>query len=453
MIRILPRAVLAGALGLAVAAAACRERRRHPDIVLITIDTLRADRLGIYGSRLGLTPHLDQFARGALVFERAYAVAPITAPSLSTAFTSHYPHETKVTDNGLTIPTEIETLAGFLREQGYETAAVVSNPVLTWPNRLDVRFESYDDDLPEREMYREEPTRRAARTTDAALKRWREHGSRPFFLWVHYMDPHGPYEAPGVLLEKADRATPAFDRMLPVSATDRGLGGIPKYQYLPGCFSSRDYVVRHNGAVASLDSELGRLLDSSELASLRTQGLICITADHGEALGEHDTWFAHGENLYQEMLRIPWIVKGRGIRQGRRPDLVSLVDLLPSLQDYLGTKADRSWRGVPVFRGPAQPDRILLAETFPAASAAQRYLAISVPASVILSEPGGWEYYREPKQRENLASGRTEEMHSLARWLRQETLRNDLTLVVPEAPERVLSPEAVRRLRSLGYLQ
>jgi arylsulfatase A-like enzyme len=107
--------------------AACRERVR-PDILLITVDRLRADRLGIYGSRQNLTPNIDRFAEGALVFDRAYAVAPITGPSLSSAFTSHYPHETKITDNGLLIPTGVATLAELLRRGGYETAAVVSKP-------------------------------------------------------------------------------------------------------------------------------------------------------------------------------------------------------------------------------------------------------------------------------------------------------------------------------------
>src|SRR6202022_3282378 len=116
---------------------------------------------------------------------------------------------------------------------------------------------------------------------------------RPFFLWVHYMDPHGPYVAPVPFLERSEKATVAEDRWLPVNPDNRGLGGIPKYQYFENCHWSRDYLVRHNAAIASLDQALGRLLAEPGISRLRQEGLICLTADHGEALGEHNTWFAH----------------------------------------------------------------------------------------------------------------------------------------------------------------
>jgi arylsulfatase len=428
-------------------------RRAKPDILLITVDTLRADRLGVYGSLLGLTPSLDRFAQGALVFDRAYAVAPITAPSLSSAFTSHYPHETKVTDNGLQIPPGVPTLSDLLRQEGYETAAVVSNPVLAAPSRLDPGFDSYDDTLPEQEKYRDEPTRRAGRTTDAALALWHVRRSKPLFLWVHYMDPHGPYEAPESFAEEATRVTGPEDRTLSVSADNRSSGAIPRYQYISGCRSSRDYLVRHNAAVAYLDSQIGRLLADPDVARLRGEGLICFTADHGEALGEHNTWFAHGENVYHEMIHVPWVVAGRGIRAGRRGDVVSLIDLLPSLFDQLRFPKSRRWRGLPIFRGPGPSDRVVFAATFPAASEAQRYVAVSASASAILSVPGGWECYSTPEETVNLSEKLPRPMRLLARRLLAELSRNDLGNLVPEAPERVRSPETLRRLRSLGYLQ
>ncbi len=432
-------------------AAGCR--RAKPDILLITVDTLRADRLGAYGSLLGLTSSLDRFARGALVFDRAYAVAPITMPSLSSAFTSHYPHETKVTDNGLQVPPGVPTLAELLRQEGYETAAVVSNPVLSAQGRLDPGFDSYDDALPEQEEYRDEPTRRAGRTTDAALARWRVRGSKPLFLWVHYMDPHGPYEAPESFTEQAARVTGPEDRVLSVSADNRSGGAIPRYQYISGCRSSRDYLVRHNAAVAYLDSQVGRLLADPEVARLRTDGLICFTADHGEALGEHNTWFAHGENVYDEMIRVPWVVAGRGIRAGRRGDVVSLIDLVPSLFDQLGFPMSGGWRGLPILRGPGPSDRAVFSATFPGASEAQRYVAVSASASAILSVPGGWECYSTPEETVNLSEKLPTPMRVLARRLLAELSRNDLANLVPEAPERIRSPEALARLRSLGYLQ
>jgi arylsulfatase A-like enzyme len=267
------------------------------------------------------------------------------------------------------------------------------------------------------------------------------------------MDPHGPYEAPDAFVEKAARVTDAADRVLPVSPSNRGLGGIPRYQYLPGCRSSRDYLVRHNAAVAYLDSELGRLLADPAIARLKERGLICFTADHGESLGEHDTWFAHGENVYEEMIRVPWIVAGRGVAPGRRPDVVSLIDLLPSLLDSIGLPVPSGLRGVPVFRRPGPADRVIFSATFPATSEAQRYAAVSASSTAILSVPGNWEYYTAPEETVDLAAGQPPQMRRLARWLLGELARNDLANLVPEAPERVGSPEALHRLRSLGYLQ
>ena len=434
---------------LVLASAGCS---RRPDILLVTIDTLRADRLGVHGSSLGLTPNLDRFGREALVFENAHTVVPITGPSLSSAFTSHYPHETKITDNGLPIPDKVPTLAEFLKSLGYETAAVVSNPVLRETGRLANGFDSYDDELPERQRYRDLPIRKAARTTDAALSRWRARGKKPFFLWVHYIDPHGPYEAPPEFLEVANRTTPPADRLLPVNATNLGLGGIPRYQYVENRRSSRDYLVRHNAAVAFLDREVGRLLNAPETDSLRRKGLVCVTSDHGESLGEHETWFAHGENVYEETLRIPWMVAGRGISVGRRKDLVSLIDLFPSLREVLGFKRDDSLRGLPVWRRPAPAERVLLAETYPNSSPAERYAAISPEATAILSQPGGWEYYRDARQLQDMGM-RSPELRSLARLLQTQVLRNDLIGVVSPARGRILSTEALRQLRSLGYLQ
>jgi choline-sulfatase len=173
-----------------------------PDVLLICVDTLRADHVGLYGYARRTTPRIDAFFSSGRVFESAYAAAPVTTPSIVSALTGLYPHRHGVRLLMQRIAPELATVADYLRQAGYQTAGVVSNAVLTdKATGLGERFGFYDDFVDEREGFREEMyERRAARTTDAAI-RWLSHerdADRPHFLFVHYIDPHGPYRPPKI---------------------------------------------------------------------------------------------------------------------------------------------------------------------------------------------------------------------------------------------------------------
>ncbi len=278
----------------------------RPNVVLITIDTLRADHLGCYGDASALTPALDDLARRGVRFATAVAHAPLTAPSHASILTSQTPLKHGMRDNGgYVLPAGVRSVAETFRNAGYGTAAFVSGFPLTRRFGLDRGFETYDDHLPRgsdkrRTAYVE---RSADRTTDAVVK-WLDATASsspsraPLFLWVHYFDPHAPYEPP---------------------AAFAGRVGSP-----------------YAGEIAFVDSQIARLLGHVETRVGLSRTLVLVTADHGESLGEHgeDT---HGIFLYDSTLRVPFIVAGPGVPSGRVPTTVARgIDVAPTLLDYAG---------------------------------------------------------------------------------------------------------------------
>jgi len=335
---------------LLLALGAC-QRDASPDLLLlISVDTLRADRLGAHGSPLGATPNLDRLAAESIVFTAAFAPSAHTLPSLTGLMTGRYPEEIGVRNNESAVASSVPTLASALREAGWRTHAVVSNWVLRRSSGLDAGFDSYDDTFPQLEATRPMPERIAADTTTAALKAIQtcraEPGAR-CFVWVHYQDPHGPYQPPQELRERFlehERRAQDGRRNLPLLDDFSGIGGIPNYQALEGEQEIAFYRAGYDGEVAYLDREVGRLL--AGLGEDVERAIVVFSADHGESLGEHDLWFAHGEHLTDVQVRIPIWLRVPGRPPERRGDVASLLDLNATLRALAtGAAPDPAARG------------------------------------------------------------------------------------------------------------
>ena len=310
------------AASAATLAIACGSGAPDVQLVLIlSVDTLRADRLGAHGSVLGLTPHLDALGAESLVFDAAYAPSAHTLPSIAALMTRRYPQELR-------------------REMG-----------------LDAGFDHFDDALPELEAARPMPERLGPDTTRAALaaldlclpgRRAR------CLLWVHYQDPHGPYTPPAELRAERlaeERRRPDAQRELPVLTGSYGSGGIPDYQVIDGRRDVAFYRAGYDGEVALLDAEIGNLLGAIRARGLWERTLVVFAADHGESLGEDDLWFGHGERLSEVQVRVPLWIRVPGTLPGSRTDVTSLLDVAPTLEALLlGTPS-----------GPEAPGRDLLA--------------------------------------------------------------------------------------------
>jgi arylsulfatase len=388
--------ILALAGTLATCLAGCGGAEPPPEgparrVILISCDTLRADRLGIYGYDRPVSPNLDAFAREALVFDEAYASAAHTVPALSSLFTSRLPDEIGATGNRKFIPAELMTLPELLAEFGIPSAAVVSNWALRRDHsgRDDVGihqgFAHYDDRMTSKEKNRDSFERWAPETTAAAVE-WLEERrpDGPFFLWVHYQDPHGPYTPPPELAAQFDRP-PGDEPPLELGRSVKGFGQLPSYQALGDERRPDFYRNRYDAEIRFFDRALGELLDYLRREGLYEDSLIVFTADHGESLGEHDYWFCHGENVYREVVRVPLLIRPPreaaiahdaergGVRRVER--VASLLDLCATSLAALGVEADAG-RGLSLLGAGAPEGRLVAQAFFPEVGRA-RWSAIS----------------------------------------------------------------------------
>ena len=452
-------------IGLMLAACA-PETPRGPAraVVLVTCDTLRADRLGCYGYERPTSPNLDAFARECVVFDSAYACAPMTLPALSSLMTGRMPSEVgAVPGNTSLVPAEVETLAERLSAAGVTTGAVVSNWLLRRQSEspdagLPQGFDAFDDTMTTRERNRPMFERLAPDTTDAALAWLERNGSRrPWFLWVHYQDPHGPYKPPEELAQLFDAEVPAGPE-LKVGKGPSGLGRIPRYQALGEERRAGVYRDRYDAEIRLFDRELGRLLDALRENGL-DDALVIVSADHGESLGEHGWWFCHGETLQRELVRVPLIVRyprgvpGPGVRG---PDGISRctlpashLDLWPTVLEALGVE-DPGSSGLSLL-GELPLERVLQQELIPHPGHAAWRAAFDGRWRLVLREGSAPELYDlalDPGELRDLAAAEPERVKSLLARIQEERAAGAVRgKPLPSGPQ---TEEALRRLGYVG---
>lgn len=409
-------------LAILLITASCR-RVSPPNVLLITLDTTRADRLGCYGYPRAMTLALDRIAEQGIVFDQAFAAAPLTTPSHATMLTGLYPPEHGIRINGEgALPSSIPTLAEYFAERGYRTGAFIGAFVLDRQFGLARGFEVYDDDMrggvySDTALYR---FRRGQDVTDSALQWLRQHAFERFFCWVHLFDPHSPYDPH------------------------------------PDMFGSRFLNSPYDGEIAYVDVQVDRLLRFLEDHRLQDRTLIVIAGDHGEGLDEH-LERTHGYLTYNTTLRVPlilrWPARWKSSRRISAP--VSLVDVMPTIIELCGGKTPPvSGRSlVPLLEGRAWPERDLYAETelpLRGHGWAPQYVLIRWP----------WKYIETTRAELFDLSSDGSEIHNLmasqslvaaqlaadlAAWQKQWQPRGNAAGVKLTEPDR-------RALESLGYV-
>ena len=433
---------------------------RAKRVILISCDTLRADRLGVYGYALPTSPALDAFAREALVFDAAWSTAPLTGPAMAAVFTGRMPEELGLASNRQMIAPQVTTLAETLSAAGIETAAIVSNWVLREQTKppgagISQGFAHYDDEMETLEVNRGLQERIAQDTTDAALA-WL--AGRPsdssFFLWVHFQDPHGPYTPPAEFVQRFQRPLGDEPPLEPAPEKDqRGHNTLPGYQQLGDERRPETYRIRYDAEIAYFDQELGRLLEGLRASGLDQDALIVFTADHGESLGEHEYWFSHGQHLHRELLQVPLLVRypsggprptfreQDGLRRVSEP--VSHLDLAPTVLEAFGLDTGAQ-RGTSLFRERLDPARVLpqsLREAWSATSASHRLIVSGEELEL-------YDLERDPGELVDLAQREPERVRELAERRRAFL---GATGDAPRAEELPLDEETLRGLKALGY--
>jgi arylsulfatase A-like enzyme/Flp pilus assembly protein TadD len=385
---------------------------RGADVVLITVDTLRADALGFAGNRQASTPVLDRLAAAGRVYFDAHAHNVITLPSHTNILTGLYPFQHGVRENsGFRLPASVPTLATWLRRAGYATGAFVGAFPLDSRFGLGAGFDRYDDAFPHGsnpEEYRF-AERRGDQVVAPALAWWHAQRGHKRFLWVHLYDPHAPYEPPEPFASR---------------------------------FKEHPYL----GEVAAADSFLAPLVDPF-LAGKEPPAIVVFTADHGEALGEHGE-LTHGLFAYEATLKVPLVIWGPGVTPGRDGRAARHVDIVPTVLAALR---------LPVPAG--LPGRSLLAVAPPGAAVTSYFESLSAnltrgwaPLRGILQDdrklidlplPELYDLRDDPGEQHNRFDAERRAAHALAAALPAES-------VWPPVKGRVSSEEAAR-LGSLGY--
>jgi arylsulfatase A-like enzyme len=400
-----------------------RERRlraapRPLDVVLITLDTTRADRLGCYGGAGGASPHLDDLARRGVLFRRAYAHVPLTAPSHSSLFTGLLPTRHGVRDNGgYVLKEDLPTLAEQFVDAGYRTAAFVSAFVLERRFGLARGFATYEDDVTVGGGDRILDSVRGDVTVDRALAWLRNEDPRPIFAWVHLYDPHLPYEPPEPFATR---------------------------------FKDRPY----EGEIAFMDAQVGRLLDA--LAARGRPTLVAAVGDHGESLGEHQE-LTHSYFIYEGTQRVPFILSLPGwIPAGATVEpLVRAVDLMPTLLEVAGLPLPQGLDGeslVPLvtLRSRREPGPAYLESYHPRLWwGARELLGLRTGRWLFIQSPRPelYDVETDPAAAVNLAARNPQQMERLAARLAPFAAGPD-----PLRGRAATDPETAGRLRALGYV-
>jgi arylsulfatase A-like enzyme len=322
-------------------------------VLLISVDTLRRDHLGCYGSPRGTSPHVDALARRGAVYTDVMTVAPWTLPSHTSLLTGLSPANHRVREDSAVLPPGLRTIAEIYRDAGYLTVGVVSHDYVSSVFGLDRGFRRFDDSLIQ--GFGDNPT--AARVVDRLLDLLPSGPEQPFFAFVHFFDPHWKYEAPGSFDGRF--TDPAYS-----GEVDGALQDVPNMASTslppPDLAQLRGL---YDAEIAALDRELGRLLRSLEARGLGEDLLVVFTADHGEEFQEHGG-LGHGRSVFEEEVRVPLVIAGGAEfadpRPRRRP--VSLIDVAPTLAHLVGSPAREELEGVSLL-APEPGDRVRVAES------------------------------------------------------------------------------------------
>ncbi len=445
-------AALAAGLGLVLLAAA--RPASEINVILITVDTLRADHLGAYGYARNTSPNVDRFAKEGILFRYAFSHAPETNPSFSSLMTSHYPHETKVLRNEFTLPPGALTMAEILKAKGYRTGAIVSHLTLIRGSGFEQGFDVYDDHLGDR-VSKEKLERIAPKTTLAAIKWLEDNYTKKFFLWVHYNDPHGPYAPPSPYNTMFVERPVGGTKTLPINQGRNGKGGIPSYQQLGKHRDPDYYISQYDGEIRFFDHAFGELIQKIQERGLFDNSLIIFTSDHGEGMGGHDYYFAHREFLYNGLIHVPLIIRFPGqssdVKEIRYP--VSHVDLLPTVLGALSINSSQMFRGKNLFG--QDTEREILSETH---SEGSKYALIRTGIKLIRSHGNDelYDLHNDLAETTNLMDGEmtaavSTKVADLKRKLDAVRQQDALALGNPVRWSR--DTEMGKKLRALGYVQ
>jgi arylsulfatase A-like enzyme len=424
----------------------------RPNIIFLLLDTLRADRLGVYGGPQGLTPFLDRFAGENIVYERAHSPSASTPPSISSLFLAAAPSEHQVIDAYRVLPQDKLCLAEVLYQNGFHTGGFSANIAIRTEMGFGQGFEVFP-------ALHENLKGEAPHLNQAAL-RWLDRiagDRRPFFLYLQYMEPHNPYrDHPGITAPR-QAGLPATDAQLNArlaeGAVNAGLGSHDSWHFTTPEVERLHQL--YDGEVKYLDARLTDLFAELERRGVLRHSIVIITADHGEEFGEHGV-FDHGLSLFEQAIHVPLLIRlpdGGAARKVSEP--VQLAGLGPALLEYLGIKVPPSFHvpPLPLGRTDVGP-RYAYSEKVkpqPLAYVLHKQAVVGTGQKLLVTDAGADVYYdlaHDPLEQQPLTAP------AFAGDLRAALSRLTAEAGPPAKRQLGAVDEATReRLRSLGYTQ
>lgn len=449
--RLAPAAILlAPLLAASFSFLSCGRKAAAPErynVLLIAVDTLRADRLGCYGYPQATSPRLDAFAGRSLFFEHAFCPIPKTSASFASMMTGLHPHVHKTKPNRGTLNEKYLTLAELLQAEGYETAAVVDNANLSSFFKFNQGFWTYTEVWNEVEDKSGSSPYITARVLDflAAPRQ------KPFFMWVNYIEPHTPYMPPA-----------EFVREHPPGRDLRTL----EHYVLPKRvrseieqnreFNEGYYTARYDGAVRFVDAEIGRIIDAVFARGLDKNTVVIVTADHGEDLGERNYFFDHGALTFTAGARVPLIAHVPGRKPERVKTPVSIMDIYPTVLELLGREAPYALQGISLFA--PRPDRLLHIVGIGSHAVVrdgQHYVGVSPKLSkrLRLAPEHFYDLFADPLETRNIYGRHVADARALNAqydaFIRQF---GDVFRAADDPGKRKLTEKERKSLETLGYL-
>jgi len=391
------------------------QKTDSPNILIITLDTTRADRIGCYGHKQALTPNLDSLAQQGVLYEQAFSQVPLTLPSHVSIFTGTFPptNNIRVNAEGILSP-EIPTLAELLQSEGYKTGAFISAWVLDSQFGLGRGFDHYDQSFNNfADTSRGDTERAGNKVCDSALSWMNKTDNEPFFAWVHFFDPHHPYSPPKKYRDLLDDP--------------------------------------YDGEIAFMDEQIGRLLTLLDEKGIRENTLIVVIGDHGESFEEHNET-QHGLFIYNPTMQVPFIMSlpGQLPVNKRASQLVQQVDIMPTVLELVNCDIPETVNGKSLINSSLD-SRIYGESTYANQSfgwAPLSYLITSDWKYIHAPQPELYNRQTDPGELNNVIDSNSE----TASKMRDDLEQMVGNMISISAGNAELDAEAIRRLESLGYV-
>jgi arylsulfatase len=437
-----------------------------PNIILITVDTLRADHMGAYGYSRPTSPRLDALAAEGVLYERSISQAPNTHPSMASMLTSQYP--SRLGGKALKyIHYALPTIAEVLGNAGYDTAAIVSNVWLKEQMGFNEGFAHFDQTSGMSEFYAEQERfdwKDASHISNAALAWLDDAPKSPFFLWLHYLDPHHPYDPPAPYNTKFKTAPRDHDdflaklREMRTREQTRLLVKMGTGQESVTDAEFQSIVDQYDGEIAFNDMQIGKVLDRVTAMGIDENTMVIVTSDHGEEFRDHAGW-GHSHTLHRELLHVPLIIRYPRGTQAPAPGSrvhhrVRTLDIAPTIAAAAGQALPDSMEGRDL-RNLNGADRIAISQL-----SRKHWTSIAMDNWKLITRPGAeadtdavsfYDLETDLYEHHNIAAEHPDEVKALASTLNEHVGARAAGETISETAEQ-LDPETRRALEALGYI-